>query len=52
MKLMWSWIIVGVLYLLGMGLFQLLGGLGAAGEGFRRWGESASALRNRTSPTS
>jgi hypothetical protein len=50
MDAMWSWIVVGVLYALGMGLFHFLGGLGAAGEAFRRWGETTAARRrNRTS---
>ena len=51
MESMWSWVIVAVMYVLGMGLFGILGGLGSAAEGFRRWGESTSALRNRTSPS-
>jgi hypothetical protein len=46
---MWGWIIVVFLYVFGMGLFAFLGGLGAAGEGFRQWGEAASALRHRSS---
>ena len=48
-KRMWGWIIVVFLYVFGMGLFAFLGGLGAAGEGFRQWGEAASALRHRSS---
>jgi hypothetical protein len=48
----WSWIIVGGMYVLGMGLFSVLGGLGSAAEGFRRWGETATALRNRTTSAS
>jgi hypothetical protein len=31
----------------GPGLLSLLGGLGSAGEAFRRWGESAAARRER-----
>jgi hypothetical protein len=42
-----GWIVVIVLYLLGMGLFHLLGGLGAAGEWFERWGESSATRRAR-----
>jgi hypothetical protein len=48
---MTSWIVVAVLYVLGIGLFQLLGGLGAAAEAFRRWGRS-SAERRTTRPVS
>ena len=42
-----SWIVVIALYLLGMGLFHLLGGLGAAGEWFQRWGETSATKRAR-----
>jgi hypothetical protein len=50
---MGSWILVIVLYLLGMGCFHLLGGLGAAGEWFQRWGEtSATRRRHRLSSRS
>lgn len=40
-----EWIVTVVLYLVGIGLFRLLGGVGAAGDAVRRWGEAASALR-------
>jgi hypothetical protein len=40
-----QWIIVIALYALGMGLFQILGGLGAAAEHLRSWGESHSTIR-------
>ena len=39
-----------LLYLLGMGMFALLGGLGAAGEAFRRWGEATARRRRTPSP--
>jgi hypothetical protein len=39
---MWTWIITGGLYVFGMGMLSLLGGVHAAGDAFRRWGESAS----------
>jgi hypothetical protein len=48
---MTSWIAVAVLYVLGIGLFQWLGGLGAAAEALRRWGQS-SAERRTTRPVS
>jgi len=48
---MWSWIAIMLLYALGMGMLRLLGGVGAAGEAFRLWGESAS-LRERRSSSS
>jgi hypothetical protein len=39
---MWNLTLFVLLYLLGMGFLTLLGGLGAAGEAMRRWGESVS----------
>ena len=42
MNHMWNWILIAALYALGMGVFSLLGGVRAAGDVFRRWGESAS----------
>jgi hypothetical protein len=48
---MWNWILIGSLYLLGMGTFRLLGGLGAAGEAFRRWGSSVSHRERQVSPS-
>jgi hypothetical protein len=42
-----SWIVVIVLYVLGMSFFHLLGGVGAAGEAFRRWGAAESVRRRR-----
>ncbi len=46
---MWRWVIIGLLYLIGMGFFRQLGGIRAAGETFQRWGKAASTLRNRGS---
>jgi hypothetical protein len=48
---MWGWIIVA-LYALGMGLFQMLGGLGAAAEALNSWGaahSSSEEIRARSS---
>jgi hypothetical protein len=42
---MMQWIIIVALYALGMGLFHVLGGLGAAGEHLRSWGEAHTSLR-------
>jgi hypothetical protein len=44
---MWGWIIVIVLYVLGMAFFHLLGGLGAAAEALQRWGSASSTSRRR-----
>jgi hypothetical protein len=41
---MTTWIIIAAGYVAGMGLFQLLGGLGAAGRAFERWGATSSSL--------
>jgi hypothetical protein len=40
--MMVNWILIASLYLLGMGVLTLLGGLGSAGEAMQRWGESVS----------
>jgi hypothetical protein len=42
-----EWIVVGVLYALGMTFFHLVGGLDAAAEAFRRWGAASAARRAR-----
>jgi hypothetical protein len=44
-----DWIVVVVLYLVGIGLFRILGGFGAAANAFRRWGKATSSLRNNPS---
>jgi hypothetical protein len=47
-----QWIIVIALYALGMGLFHILGGLGAAAEHLRSWGESHTTLRDSSASVS
>jgi hypothetical protein len=42
-----SWILIGVLYVLSIGGFRWLGGIGAAGEALRQWGRSRAAGRGR-----
>jgi hypothetical protein len=44
-----GWIAIGLLYLLSMGLFRLAGGLPAAGEALKRWGEAVARSRHSTS---
>jgi hypothetical protein len=39
------WIVAAVLYLIGIGFFRWLGGIGAAAEAFRRWGHASAAKR-------
>jgi hypothetical protein len=43
---MLDWIVIGVLYITGIAFFRFIGGIGAAGEAFRRWG-SAHGERQR-----
>jgi hypothetical protein len=47
---MWSWIWIVALYLLAIGGFRWLGGIGAAGEAIERWGR-ATAERWRRAPS-
>ena len=48
---MWSWIVTGVLYAIGIGTFRLVGGMGSAMDALRDWGR-ASAERRRPTPSS
>jgi hypothetical protein len=43
----WSWIVTGVLYVLGIGFFRWLGGIGAAADAFERWGRATAERRRR-----
>ena len=50
---MWGWLLVLVLYAVGMGLFHVLGGIRAAGEAIENWGRASSAGRvEQASPSS
>jgi hypothetical protein len=44
-----GWIAIGLLYLLSIGLFRLAGGLPAAGEALKGWGEAVAGSRHSTS---
>jgi hypothetical protein len=46
---MWSWIWIAALYVLGIGCFRWLGGVGAAADAISRWGRSTAERRRRTS---
>lgn len=35
---MWTWIWIAILYVVGMGFFYWLGGIGAASKAIERWG--------------
>jgi hypothetical protein len=49
---MLGWILIGVLYVLGMGFFHWLGGIAAAGEAIQRWGHATAERSRRTSSPS
>jgi hypothetical protein len=40
---MWSWILIGCLYVLGIGGFRILGGMGSAMDALRDWGRATAA---------
>jgi hypothetical protein len=44
-SIMWEWIIIGVVYVLSLFLFRMLGGLGAAARAFEMWGRSRVITR-------
>jgi len=39
---MWSWIVLGVLYVLVVFGYRILGGVGAAADALRDWGRASS----------
>lgn len=43
-----DWIIIGVLYVAGIGFFRFIGGLDSASEGLRRWGAAYAEQRRAT----
>jgi hypothetical protein len=47
-----GWILIGVFYVLGFGLFGLAGGLGGAAEAFQRWGRASSRVRSSAGSSS
>jgi hypothetical protein len=49
---MWGWIWIVVLYVVGMGFFRWLGGLGAAANAIQQWGHATGERRRRTSSSS
>jgi Sec-independent protein translocase protein TatA len=48
---MWSWIVIGALYVLVFGGFRILGGMSSAMDALRDWGR-ASASGARPTPSS
>jgi Sec-independent protein translocase protein TatA len=49
---MWSWIVIGVCYVLVIGGFRILGGIGAAGDALRDWGRASSNGTHEPRPSS
>ena len=45
---MTTWIVIVVSYVLSIGGFRWLGGIGAAGEALREWGRSRAADRSQS----
>ena len=46
---MLSWVGIVTLYVLGIGFFRWIGGIGAAAEAIERWGRETADRRRRTS---
>ena len=44
---MWGWIWVAALYVLGIGFFRWLGGIGAASDAIQRWAQNVSSVAER-----
>ncbi len=40
-----EWVVVAALYLIGMGFFQLVGGVSTAAQAIQRWGRGSSIRR-------
>ncbi|HEY8406406.1 MAG TPA: hypothetical protein VIK66_00370 [Gaiellaceae bacterium] len=45
---MWAWVWIVVLYAFGIGLFQWLGGIGAAADAIERWGHASAGRQRQT----
>ena len=49
---MGDWIVIGILYVLVLLLFRLVGGVAGAGEAMQRWGAHESKRRMKARSTS
>jgi hypothetical protein len=49
---MWTWIIIGLGYLIAMGAYRFLGGFGSAAQAFQLWGQSRAVEVARASSSS
>ena len=47
-----EWIPILVLYIIGLGLFRVLGGFGAAARAVQRWGHGSSTVRTNPGSSS
>ena len=47
-----GWIVIGVLYVIGVGFFHWLGGIASAGDAISEWGRRSTAERRRRSLSS
>ena len=45
-------IVIAILYVLALGFFRMLGGWGAAGDTFRRWGSHHAGIRTNPGSSS
>ncbi len=45
---MLGWIVIGVLYVLGIGFFRWLGGIASASDAIANWGRSTAERRRRS----
>ena len=48
---MLSWIVIGILYVAGIGFFHWLGGIAAASDAIASWGRSTAEKRRRSLPS-
>jgi hypothetical protein len=49
---MWSWIVIGALYVLVFGGFRILGGMSSAMDALRDWGRASAAGAHPTPSSS
>jgi hypothetical protein len=49
---MWTWIVIGFCYVLVIGGFRILGGVGAAADALRDWGRASSNGAHQPRPSS
>jgi hypothetical protein len=49
---MWSWLLIGLLYLGSMGFLRWLGGIGAVADAIAGWGRTTAERRRRTASAS